>query len=193
MNIHIVFQGLPDDAYPLINWVKKINVEYFLTHIVIDDSPAIDNADEIIRPKKFWNDGGVALVHHWEQPARPDSYRKFKQMTYSMNMCSLSRLTRDLNFKSTVDAVLYYNSCISRIPDFLNNYIPEPLNESEIIAESTDAEGWVSPFFFITRPHNFDRISLLWKKNNVAGSQVDPDSKTWWHWLRILSLSVKRP
>jgi hypothetical protein len=194
MHLHIVYQGNPTNIIPLISWCKSINATYFLTHLAIDDMTAIDFADEVLRPKRFWDTNGNALIHTWEQPVTADSFRIFKQMTYSMNCAGASRLNRDLKGTNPVDAVVYFNAFVGAMPFIVPKF--DKLSQDEIIAGFTDQTGEVSFFFFITRPHNYDRISYLWKRNNIPtplNTPAEVTNKTvWWKWIRLLGLKVTK-
>lgn len=194
MHLHIVYQGLPIDAVPLIDWCNFIGATYFLTHIALDNVTPIENADEVIRPKRFWDKVGAAVVHTWEQPITVDSFRIFKQMTYSMNCAGASRLNRDLKGINSVDAVVYYNAFVGAMPITIPKF--DKLSQDEIIAGFNDKTGEVNHFFFITRPHNYDRISYLWKRNNIPTPNNTPvivTGKTiWWKWIRLLGLKVTK-
>ena len=95
-----------------------------------------------------------------------------------------------------MDAVVYYNAFAFggvmpiTIPEF------DKLSQDEIIAGFNDKTGEVSYFFFITRPHNYDRLSYLWKRNNIPtpyNTPVEVTSKTvWWKWIRLLGLKVTK-
>jgi hypothetical protein len=191
MHLHIVYRGQPADITPLIYWCHSVGATYYLTHIALVIE-SIDGADEVITPQRFWSESGEALVHVWEQPAVADSFRIFKKITYAMNCASISRLNRDLLLRVPTDGVVYYDSTQGSVPTSIPEF--EKLHQDEILAVVNNKMGEVDHSFFITRPHNFDRISLLWKRNNIPTPYNTPaiiTSKTvWWKWLRLLGMEV---
>jgi len=194
MHLHVVFQGPPGAVTPLIDWCNSIGATYFLTHIALDSTPGLGIANEVIRPTRFWDKTSKAIVHTWEQPLRNDSFRIFKQMTYSMNCAGLTRLSRDLQDSTSVDGVVYYNAYAGTVPAVICAF--DLLGQDEIKANFNDATGEVDYSFFITRQHNYDRLSYLWKRNNIPTPHNTPAVVTgktvWWKWIRLLGLKVTK-
>lgn len=195
MHVQIVFQGLPEQIAPILHWCNDAGVSYYLTHLIVGKGDAVPDADETLYVQRFWTKTGEAIVHTWEQPEEPDQFRGFKQMTYSMNQAALARCRRDLLQPSVYDAIVYFNGYS---PGSLPTKNPfenlTPLDNNIVLAQKNDSLGEVSHHFFITRPHNFDRISLLWKRRNNPIYKITPvksNGRTaWWKWLRLLDIKV---
>jgi len=195
MHIHIVYQGPAEHVTPVLEWCEEADVTYYLTHLVSGNT-ASPHARETIEVTQFWNPDGDALVHTWEQPTEPDSFRPFKQMTYAMNVASNSRLARDLLKPNQFDCVVYYNGMSLKGLPSLNPFIGlDALDDKCYMALKDDRRGSIGFNFFITRPHNFDKISLLWKRQNQPIGQIYELSgarSTWWRWLRLLGLRLRK-
>lgn len=195
MHIHIVYQGSADNVISLLEWCEEADVTYYLTHLVSGNS-ASPHARETIEVTQFWNPDGDALVHTWEQPAEPDSFRPFKQITYAMNVASNARLVRDLIKPNTFDVVVWYNGHSLRGLPSQNPFLSlDSIDDKAYLAMKDDRNAQIGFNFFITRPHNFDKISLLWKRQNQSISSVPGLTgarTTWWRWLRLLGLRLRK-
>ena len=195
MHIHIVYQGPAEGIVPVLEWCEEADVTYYLTHL-LDGKPASDHARDTLDVKQFWNIDGDALVHTWEQPTEPDSFRPFKQMTYAMNVASNSRLGLDLLTPNRFDCVVYYNGHSLRGLPSVNPFMGlDAIDDKAYLAVKDDRKAQIGFNFFITRPHNFDKISLLWKRQNQPIGmlyELSGPRSTWWRWLRLLGLRLRK-
>lgn len=195
MHIHIVYQGPADGVIPVLEWCEEADISYYLTHLVMGNSTS-QHARETIEVMEYWNPDGEALVHTWEQPTEPDSFRPFKQMTYAMNVASNSRLRRDLLKPNTFDIVVWYNGYSLRGLPSVNPFLSlDSIDDKAYLAMKDDRKAQIGFNFFITRPHNFDKISLLWKRQNQSISIIEGLTgarTTWWRWLRLLGLRLRK-
>lgn len=194
MNLHIIFQGQPERIAPIIDWCKEANVTYFLTHIIVENNTKpCPLSNEHLNLKRFWTPfTGEAIVHTWEQPQTPDQFRAFKQMSYSMNQASLSRWKRSA---SNNDLIVYFDGFAKNAEPSKNPFLNlNFLSDNTILSAMNQSSGEVNYHFFITRPHNFDRISQLWKRRNNPIFRNSPDKisdrTAWWKWLRLLKIKV---
>ena len=195
MHIHIVYQGPADGVIPVLEWCEEADISYYLTHLVMGNSTS-QHARETIEVMEYWDPDGEALVHTWEQPTEPDSFRPFKQMTYAMNVASNSRLRRDLLKPNTFDIVVWYNGYSLRGLPSVNPFLSlDSIDDKAYLAMKDDRKAQIGFNFFITRPHNFDKISLLWKRQNQSISIIEGLTgarTTWWRWLRLLGLRLRK-
>jgi hypothetical protein len=195
MHIHVVYQGPADNVIPVLEWCEEADISYYLTHLV-QGNIASTHARETIEVQEYWNPDGEAVVHTWEQPEHPDAFRPFKQMTYAMNVASNARLQRDLVKPNTFDVVVWYNGYSLRGLPSANPFLSlDSLDDKAYLALKDDRKAQIGFNFFITRPHNFDKVSLLWKRQNQPISSIEglTGARTvWWRWLRLVGLRLRK-
>ena len=199
MNFHVVYEG-PNEVWQssrLKAWLIANEHEYFLTQVSTGfEISKLDDAGEFLVFPKLWDAQGNALVHTWEQPWNPDALRIFKQMSYSMNRIGLTRFNREIETKVEYDAVIYWNNYLG---DEIDISPISQLDKNDILTNVS--ENQVDYHFFITRPHNFDRISLLWKKPNadvirlviitkIYNPKFNSNKVAWYSWLRTLNMKI---
>jgi hypothetical protein len=196
MNLHIIFQGPPERIIPIVEWCKEANVTYFLTQIIVESNTApCPLSNEHLNLKRFWSQfDGQAIVHTWDQPQTPDQFRAFKQMTFSMNRASITRWKRSA---SNNDLIVYFDAFTENIEPRVNPFLNlDSLADNIVLSDMNKSSGEVNYHFFITRPHNFDRISQLWKRRNNPIFHTSPANASvrsaWWKWLRLLKIKVTK-
>ena len=194
MNLHIIFQGPPERIIPIIEWCKEANATYFLTQIIVEgNTEQCSLSNEHLNLKRFWTTpDGQSIVHTWDQPQIPDQFRAFKQMTYSMNWASIARWKRSA---SNNDLIVYFDAFAENVEPCVNAFLNlDSLADNVVLSDMNESGGEVSYHFFITRPHNFDRISQLWKRRNNPIFHTPPATAgvkaAWWKWLRLLKIKV---
>ena len=194
MNLHIIFQGPPERIIPIIEWCKEANATYFLTQIIVEgNAEQCSLSNEHLNLKRFWTTpDGQSIIHTWDQPQIPDQFRAFKQMTYSMNWASIARWKRSA---SNNDLIVYFDAFAENVEPRVNAFLNlDSLADNVVLSDMNESGGEVSYHFFITRPHNFDRISQLWKRRNNPIFHTSPANagvrSAWWKWLRLLKIKV---
>jgi hypothetical protein len=199
MNFHVVYEG-PNEVWQasrLKAWLIENKHDYFLTQVSTGfEIGKLNDASEFVVSTKLWDAQGNAIVHTWEQPGNPDALRIFKQMSYSMNRIGLNRFNREIDTGVEYDAVVYWNNYLG---DEIELDTITQLEKNDILTNAS--ENQVDYHFFITRPHNFDRISLLWKKPNadvirlvtvtkIYNPKFNSNKVAWYSWLRTLNMKI---
>lgn len=164
LNFHVIFYG--DNSQwnksRLKNWLILHNHSFWLTQIKKNGNNDIANANEIIEEH---NEFSI----------------EFDRLTFYMNTAGI------LRFKREYSDQIYYTSVIYLIGDYFDKDIlssnHEKIRKNEIRLTFDILSGYK---FFMTRPHNFDRISMMWKSSlNLLDTRI-----YWKSCLSILGLEV---